>query len=51
VEKLFHFKAHFKETLALALAVYPEAKALLAERGITLYPSPKPADLGQLRQG
>jgi hypothetical protein len=51
VEKLFHFKAHFKETLALALAVYPEAKALLTDRGVTLYPSPKPADLGQLGQG
>jgi len=33
------FRAHFAECLEIALAVYPEARASIDERGVTLYPS------------
>jgi hypothetical protein len=33
------FRAHFTECLEIALAVYPEARVLINERGVTLYPS------------
>jgi len=36
----YHFKPRFRETLALALAAYPEARVSLDEAGVTLYPSP-----------
>ena len=36
------FKAKFREPLALALAVYPEAKVDIGERGVVLHPSPAP---------
>lgn len=36
------FKAKFREPLALALAVYPEAKVDVGEKGIVLHPSPAP---------
>jgi hypothetical protein len=40
------FKAKFREPLALALAVYPEAKVDITEQGVVLYPSlaPVPED-------
>jgi len=38
----FHFKAAFLTNLALALAVYPEAKVEETDRGLTLMPSPPP---------
>lgn len=41
---LKHFKAYFKRTLELTLAVYPEAKVVMTERGIDLHPSPPPVD-------
>ena len=37
-----HFKAAFKEPLALALAAYPEAQVIADDTGLTLYPSPPP---------
>jgi replication initiator protein len=42
VKHLFHFRAHFKDNLALALAVYPEARVEEGESGLTLFPSPPP---------
>lgn len=36
------FKAKFREPLALALAVYPEAKVDIGERGVVLHPSSAP---------
>jgi hypothetical protein len=38
----FHFKPRFLENLSLALAVYPEAKVDVDERGLTLRPSKSP---------
>ena len=38
----FHFKPRFLENLSLALAVYPEAKVDVDERGLTLKPSKSP---------
>jgi hypothetical protein len=42
VKHLFHFRAHFKDNLALALAVYPAARVEESENGLTLFPSPPP---------
>ncbi|MBK1660208.1 replication protein RepA [Paracraurococcus ruber] len=42
VKRLDHFKEQFKETLALALAVYPDAEVDMHERGVTLRPSRPP---------
>ena len=39
---VFHFKERFSGTLAMALAVYPEAKVEVAEKGVTLHPSRPP---------
>ncbi len=36
----YHFKPRFRETLALALAAYPEARVSIDDNGVTLYPSP-----------
>jgi hypothetical protein len=36
------FKQNIKDPLALALAVYPEAKVELTEKGLVLHPSPSP---------
>jgi hypothetical protein len=38
----WHFKAKFKEPLALALAAYPEAQVVADDTGLILYPSPPP---------
>ena len=40
--KVFHFKPHFKQALELTLAVYPDARVDVDERGITLMPSRPP---------
>jgi hypothetical protein len=50
------FKAHARDTLALALAAYPEARVSVDEQGLTLMPSPPPVpervrSLGQKRAG
>lgn len=37
-----HFKPRFSENLALAMAVYPEAKVEVSDAGLTLYPSRPP---------
>ena len=42
VKRLDHFKDQFKETLALAMAVYPDAELEVHERGVTLKPSHPP---------
>lgn len=42
VKRLDHFKDQFKETLALATAVYPDAEVEVHERGVTLRPSRPP---------
>jgi len=42
VKRLDHFKDQFRETLALATAVYPDAEVELHERGVTLKPSRPP---------
>ena len=42
VKRLDHFKDQFRDTLGLALAVYPEANVEVSERGITLRPSRPP---------
>lgn len=42
VKRLDHFKDQFKETVALALAVYPDAEVEVHERGVTLRPSRPP---------
>lgn len=54
VKQLFHFKAAFKDNLALALAVYPAAKVEETENGLMLHPSlppvaPKAQKLGTHR--
>ena len=41
-ESGFHFRAHFKDNLRLALAVYRDAKVDVTERGLDLHPSPPP---------
>ncbi len=38
----FHFKAGFMDSLAAALAAYPEARVDIDETGILLHPSPPP---------
>jgi hypothetical protein len=40
--RLDHFRRQFKQTLDLALSVYPAAKVEVHERGVTLLPSPAP---------
>jgi hypothetical protein len=40
--RLDHFRPTFKDNLALALAVYPDASVKLTERGVTLEPSRPP---------
>ena len=40
--RLYHFKPVFAENLALALAVYPDARAEVTERGVTMSPSRPP---------
>ena len=52
--KVFHFKPHFKQALELTLAVYPDARVDVDERGVTLMPSrppvsPKVVSLAGLR--
>ena len=42
VARLDHFKTHFRPTLDLALAVYPEAEVEVEARGVVLKPSPPP---------
>ena len=42
VKQMFHFRAAFKDNLALAMAVYPEAKVEETENGLMLYPSRPP---------
>jgi hypothetical protein len=44
----WHFKAKFKEPLALALAAYPEAHVTAEDDGLMLYPSapPVPSRMG-----
>lgn len=42
VKQLFHFKAAFKDNLALAMAVYPGARVEETENGLLLHPSPPP---------
>jgi hypothetical protein len=42
VKRLDHFKDQFRETLALAMAVYPDADLEVHERGVTLKPSRPP---------
>jgi hypothetical protein len=42
VKRIDHFKDQFKETLALATAVYPDADLDVHERGVTLKPSRPP---------
>jgi hypothetical protein len=42
VSRLDHFKTYFRDTLALATAVYPDADVRLDGRGVTLHPSPPP---------
>ncbi len=42
VKQLFHFRASFKDNLALAMAVYPAAKVEETENGLMLHPSPPP---------
>jgi Plasmid encoded RepA protein len=42
VKQLFHFRAHFKDNLALALAVYPAARVEESDNGLTLFPSSPP---------
>jgi len=44
VSQLKNFKPYFKRTLTLALAVYPEAKLDITERGLTLHASAPPID-------
>ena len=46
--KVFHFKPRFTESLAAALAAYPEGRVEADETGIVLHPSRPPvARLGQ----
>ena len=40
--KMFHFKPRFVESLAAALAAYPESRVAVEEGGIVLYPSRPP---------
>ena len=40
--QMYHFKPHFRQTLELALSVYPGASVELDIRGITLKPSASP---------
>jgi hypothetical protein len=40
--KLFHFKPGFTESLAAALAAYPQARVDVDETGIVLHPSRPP---------
>jgi len=40
--RLFHFKPGFTESLAAALAAYPDARVDLDDVGIVLHPSPPP---------
>ena len=42
VKQLFHFKAAFKDNLALAMAVYPGARVEETENGLMLHPSAPP---------
>lgn len=49
VKRLDHFKDQFKETLALAMAVYPNAEVEIHERGVTLRPSRPPVPAGSPR--
>ena len=48
----WHFKAKFREPLALALAAYPEATVTADDGGLILYPSPPPVpDRKAIRAG
>jgi hypothetical protein len=40
--KLFHFKPGFTESLAAALAAYPQARVDVDDTGIILHPSKPP---------
>lgn len=42
IERVDHFRQHFKDTLGLALAVYPDAKVDVSPAGIVLKPSRPP---------
>ena len=46
-----HFRAKFKEPLALALAAYPEAQVTADESGLLLLPSPLPVPQRHLIHG
>jgi hypothetical protein len=39
VQAIRQFRAYFLECLELALAVYPDARVTLGERGLILHPS------------
>lgn len=41
-QQIKHFKPRFQRDLELAKAVYPEARADMTDRGVTLFPSPPP---------
>jgi replication initiator protein len=45
VGTLRHFRFRFEENLRLAMAVYPKAKVVPTERGLTLFPSLPPVAL------
>jgi hypothetical protein len=42
IKRLDHFREQFRDTLALALAVYPDAEVEVHDRGVTLKPSRAP---------
>jgi hypothetical protein len=48
VNRMDHFRAHFRRTLQLAQAVYPEAQADVCERGVILHPSRPPVSPKQV---
>lgn len=49
VKRPDHFKDQFRDTLALAMAVYPDADVDVHERGITLHPSRPPVSPNLLK--
>jgi len=42
IKRIDHFRQHFKDTLALTLAVYPDAKVDVTPSGVILKPSRPP---------
>ncbi len=51
VKQLFHFRASFRDNLALAQAVYPAARIEETEHGLLLHPSRPPVAPRQIRLG